>query len=214
MTVVRLSRAHHPVTTLGHGKRAGVWVQGCTIGCPGCISQDTWPSTPDSAVPVATVLAWLTGLPGPLDGLTVSGGEPFQQPEALVAILAGARAHFGDGFDLLVYSGYSESRLRRDAARRRALELCDAVVAGPYVERLNVGQRWQGSRNQRPIPLTELGRQRYGNVADDLGRPRLQVGVEQDRIWAVGIPRRGDMARLEIRLRSAGITWGEVSWHS
>jgi len=64
------------------------------------------------------------------------------------------------------------------------------------------------------IPLTDLGRQRYGAVADDVGRPRLQVGVEQDRIWAVGIPRRGDMARLEIRLRSAGITWGEVSWHS
>jgi anaerobic ribonucleoside-triphosphate reductase activating protein len=214
MTVVRLSRTHHPVTTLGHGTRAGVWVQGCTIGCAGCVSQDTWPSTSDSEVPVVTVLAWLAGLPRPLDGLTVSGGEPFQQPEALAALLSGARAHFGAGFDLLVYSGYSESRLRRDAARRAALELCDAVVAGPYVERLNIGQRWQGSSNQRLVSLTELGRQRYGDVADDLGRPRLQVGVEQERIWAVGIPRRGDMARLETRLRSAGITLGEVSWPS
>jgi len=214
MTVVRLSRTHHPVTSLGHGTRAGVWVQGCTIGCAGCISQDTWPSTPDSAVPVETVLAWLAGLAGPLDGLTVSGGEPFQQPEALAALLGGARAYFGPGFDLLVYSGYSESKLRRDAARRAALALCDAVVAGPYVERLNVGQRWQGSSNQRLIPLTALGRKRYGDVAEDPGRPRLQVGVERERIWAVGIPRRGDMARLETRLRSAGITLGEVSWHS
>jgi anaerobic ribonucleoside-triphosphate reductase activating protein len=205
MTAVRLSRTHHPVTTLGHGVRAG---------CAGCISQDTWPSTPDSAVPVGTVLAWLAGLPGPLDGLTVSGGEPFQQPEALAALLSGVRASFGPGFDLLVYTGYAQSRLRRDTARRAALELCDAIVAGPYVERLNVGQRWQGSRNQRLIPLTDLGRQRYGDVADDLGRPRLQIGVERERIWAVGIPRRGDMARLETRLRSAGITLGEVSWHS
>lgn len=214
MTVLRLSRLHHPVTTLGHGTRAGVWFQGCTIGCAGCVSRDTWPSTSDSEVLVATVLARLAELPGPLDGLTVSGGEPFQQPEALAALLTGARARFGPGFDLLVYSGYAESRLRRDAARRAALELCDAVVAGPYVERLNVGQRWQGSSNQRLIPLTDLGWQRYGDPSDDAGRPRLQLEVGRDRIWAVGIPRRGDMARLETRLRSAGIALGEVSWRS
>lgn len=216
MTGVRLSRVHHPVTTLGHGVRAGVWVQGCTIACAGCVSQDTWPSTGAGEVPVDAVLDWIGGLDGHLDGVTVSGGEPFQQPEALTELLSGARERFGPDLDLLVYSGYSLSRLRRDRDRRTALERCDAVVAGPYVRRLNAGQAWQGSSNQQLIPLTELGRSRYGPGSDRpaADRPTLQVGIDGDRIWAVGIPRRGDMERLEADLAAAGITLGEVSWRS
>ncbi len=37
-----LSRVHFPVTTLGPGRRLGIWFQGCSIRCPGCISADTW----------------------------------------------------------------------------------------------------------------------------------------------------------------------------
>jgi anaerobic ribonucleoside-triphosphate reductase activating protein len=216
VTGLRVSRVHHPVTTLGPGVRAGVWVQGCTIACAGCVSRDTWPATPDSEVPVDAVLDWIGGLDGPLDGLTVSGGEPFQQPEALAELLTGARDRLGPDVDLLVYSGYSLSRLRRDRSRRAALERCDAVVAGPYVRRLNVGQAWQGSSNQQLVPLTDLGRRRYGPGGDRPAgdRPTLQVGIDGDRIWAVGIPRSGDMERLEARLAAAGITFGEVSWRS
>jgi anaerobic ribonucleoside-triphosphate reductase activating protein len=213
MTGVEISRVHHPVTTLGYGRRAGIWFQGCTIGCPGCVSRDTWPATPERAVDVDVLLRWLAELPEPLDGLTVSGGEPFQQPKALRELLTGVRS-WASGrptpFDLLVYSGYAVSRLRRDRLRSTALDLCDAVVAGPYVERLNVGQRWQGSGNQRLIPLTSLGRERYARIPD--GGPALQVHVEDGRVWAVGIPRRGDMLRMEEWLRAAGVTFEEVSW--
>ena len=41
MTMLALSRMHFPVTTLGPGNRIGIWVQGCTIRCPGCVSADT-----------------------------------------------------------------------------------------------------------------------------------------------------------------------------
>src|SRR6185503_5851184 len=75
LTTMRLSRLHYPLTELGPGRRAGVWFQGCTIRCPGCMSVDTWPRRPERAVPVAEVLGWLAGL-GPVDGVTISGGEP------------------------------------------------------------------------------------------------------------------------------------------
>ena len=41
-TPISLSRLHFPVTTLGPGRRIGIWFQGCSIRCPGCISADTW----------------------------------------------------------------------------------------------------------------------------------------------------------------------------
>ena len=37
-----VNRVHFPVTALGPGRRLGVWVQGCSIGCAGCLAHDTW----------------------------------------------------------------------------------------------------------------------------------------------------------------------------
>ena len=209
-----LAKAHYPVTTLGPGRRAGIWTQGCTIHCPGCLSRDTWEADPGTAIPVATVLRWLTSLRR-VDGVTISGGEPFQQPEALRELLLGIRAWASPDVDVLVYSGYAASRLRRSARSRALLELCDAVVAGPYIERLNGredGLRWRGSANQRIVAVSELGRERYGDAEWGEEPPHMQVSVEDDRIYYVGIPRRGDMERLMERLSLSGIHAGEVSW--
>lgn len=140
-----LAKAHYPVTTLGPGTRAGIWTQGCTLHCNGCLSRDTWDADPRKAVPVETVLGWLKSLPGRVDGVTISGGEPFQQPAALAALLRGVRAwrdghdHETIALDILVYSGYVYSRLSRTAETREILDMCDAVIAGPYVDRLNPG---------------------------------------------------------------------------
>ncbi len=81
-----LSRLHFPVTTLGPGRRVGVWFQGCSIRCPGCISVDTWdPALGQTAI--ADVARQLGDWAGTADGLTVSGGEPFDQPAALEILL-------------------------------------------------------------------------------------------------------------------------------
>jgi anaerobic ribonucleoside-triphosphate reductase activating protein len=205
-----LAKAHYPVTTLGPGRRAGIWTQGCTIGCPGCLSRDTWAADPRTAIPVATVLGWLRSL-DPVDGVTISGGEPFQQPAALRELLLGIREWARPGVDVLVYSGYVASRLRRSF--RDLLELCDAVVAGPYIERLNTTElRWRGSVNQRIVALSDLGRNRYRDAERGDPTPHMQVSVEDDRIFYIGIPRRGDMERLTERLSLSGVHAGEVSW--
>ncbi|HEU5157959.1 MAG TPA: 4Fe-4S single cluster domain-containing protein [Streptosporangiaceae bacterium] len=213
-----LAKAHYPVTALGPGTRAGLWTQGCTIGCPGCLSRDTWDPDPRTAVPVRAVLGWLGSLPGPVDGVTISGGEPFQQPAALAALLRGIdewRGRLAAEVDVLIYSGYAYSRLTRSAQTREILARCDAVVAGPYVERRGEGGPLMGSANQRIVPLTDLGHRRYADVAD-LGASRIQVsidaGPEGRRVYYIGIPRRGDMDRLNSTLERAGVHPGDVSW--
>lgn len=233
--VMLLAKAHYPVTTLGPGIRAGIWMQGCTLHCPGCLSRDTWEADPATAVPVEAVLGWLASLPGPVDGVTISGGEPFQQPAALAALVTGIRTWRDDParetirLDILVYSGYVYSRLSRDPKAREILDMCDAVITGPYVDRLNPGGRhpesgsllWKGSANQRIVPLSSLGRRRYGAVADgdreqEHAGPRVQVSVDEGpegrRVYYIGIPRRGDMDHLTSTLDRAGVRAGDVSW--
>ncbi|WP_018655776.1 4Fe-4S single cluster domain-containing protein [Actinomadura flavalba] len=233
MTGLLLAKAHFPVTALGPGVRAGIWTQGCTLHCHGCLSRDTWDADPAKEVPVEAVLGWLASLPEPLHGVTISGGEPFQQPTALLALVRGIRA-WRDGrpretmpLDILVYSGYVYSRLSRSAESREILEACDAVIAGPYVDRLNpagghTGRGsllWRGSANQRVVPLSPLGAERYGpaagNDTQEAG-PRMQVSVDEGpegrRVYYIGIPRRGDMEHLSETLDRAGVRAGDVSW--
>src|SRR5574338_1710876 len=87
---VAISRIHFPVTALGPGRRIGLWFQGCSIRCPGCISVDTWEAGL-GLVPLAEVIGRIAALAPQADGLSVSGGEPFDQPGALTQILTAWR---------------------------------------------------------------------------------------------------------------------------
>jgi anaerobic ribonucleoside-triphosphate reductase activating protein len=209
---LRVNRMHHPVTALGHGVRVGIWVQGCTIGCAGCASRDTWDPAAGDEVDPASVVRWLDTLPGPIDGVTVSGGEPFQQPAGLAGLLAELAAWRADReVDLLVFSGYAWPRLVGRPECAEALASCDAVVAGPYVERRNTGVALRGSNNQQIVALTDLGRARYGDPGA-LPVPPLQVSLDGDAVRLIGIPRRGDLDRMRSGLAARGIAMGAVTW--
>jgi len=95
------------------------------------------------------------------DGVSIHGGEPFAQPEGLLALVTALRergcAH------ILVYSGYTYERLRRVALRRPAigavLEEIDVLIDGPFIAALADGAGpWTGSANQRVIDLAATRR--------------------------------------------------------
>lgn len=210
-----LSRAHYPVNVLGPGRRAGIWFQGCGIGCRGCLSRDTWSFDEGSRVEVEDVLDWCRGLPSDgVDGITISGGEPFDQPEALDALLRGLRSWRGDlgrPVDLLCYSGRSLSVLERNY--HDILRLCDALIPEPFLDHQPDGVLWRGSANQPVVCLSELGRSRYSSVpVDGSDRRRFQVEVDGEKIWYIGIPRRGDMERLYLEAQERGLVQEGVSW--
>jgi anaerobic ribonucleoside-triphosphate reductase activating protein len=214
---LQINKAHWPVTVLGPGRRIGLWVQGCTIHCPGCVSQDTWPSDPATAIPVHELIAWCKKVSAnAAEGVTISGGEPFDQPAGLAALLkelhAWRRAAALD-FDILCYSGYALQNLKRKHAR--LLALLDAIIPEPYVDGLPLSSLWQGSSNQPLVPLTERGRVRYAPYVDapaQTGVKHMQAAVEGGRIWMIGIPQRGDMERIEALCASRGLTLEKVSW--
>lgn len=214
---IQINKAHYPVTVLGPGRRIGLWLQGCSIQCKGCVSRDTWPADPRRAVAVTDLIAWCrkTAADG-LDGITLSGGEPFDQPKGLAALLDGLSAwRRADGldFDLLAYSGYPMKTL--EAKHAGLLKRLDAVIPEPYVDGLPLGKLWRGSSNQSLAPLSERGRARYAEHLDaevaDTGK-QMQIAVDGGRIWMIGIPDRGDMAQLEALCRSRGLSLDQVSW--
>jgi anaerobic ribonucleoside-triphosphate reductase activating protein len=208
MTTIRVNRVHYPVTVLGPGVRLGIWFQGCSIGCRGCVSRDTWDPAGALPRPVAEVLTCARALvDGPIDGVTITGGEPFEQPDGLDALLAALRDEF-PGCDLLAYSGYELDHLRRSA--RPAVDRLDAVVTGPYLAGKPSPSAWWGSANQVLTTLTDLGTRRYATVPGESG---LQVDVGEDGvIRVIGIPRSGVLPQVERHLRRAGVQLEEVSW--
>jgi anaerobic ribonucleoside-triphosphate reductase activating protein len=198
-----MNRVHFPVTTLGYGRRVALWTQGCSIRCPGCVSRDTWTATPGQNIPLKEVISGVKPWLVRADGLTISGGEPFDQPGALAALLTLARP-FCSG-DILVYTGFSWDRIENDF--REIIRLTDAVVSEPYRPRSGATLVWRGSDNQQFHLLTPLAEARYGPDINRRPWPdhrRLDVFMDDGQVWLAGIPRPSDMRRVRTLLRRRG----------
>lgn len=137
----------------GPGRRFAVWVKGCTIRCPGCCNPEMFeragatPHEPEA-------LARRAGRCG-VEGVTVLGGEPFEQALAVARFAEEARAR---GLSVMVFSGYTLEalRARRDAGVDALLAATDLLVDGPYDARApEPRRRWIGSTNQRLHFLTD-----------------------------------------------------------
>ena len=211
---ILVNKAHYPVSVLGHGKRIGIWLQGCSIHCPSCCSLDTWEFAEDRGIDVAVLVDWCSGVSTrSIDGITISGGEPFDQPEALLALLQALdrwRSEDGRRSDILVYTGYSERRVRLNFAEH--LRHIDALVVGPFRENAGGKKIYCGSDNQRIVVCSPLGEERYGVENHVNWKSGMQVMADEEGVWMIGIPRRGDLKRLEADCMKRGLDLGKPSW--
>lgn len=156
---LQLGRIAWPVTALGPGRRVVVWVAGCTLQCPGCISPE-WqdPQAGHAVCPIA-LGAYLATLDASLTGITLTGGEPFQQPAAVLALLSAIR-RWRPQWDNLVFSGYTLGQLRQAGSADCGVLLgeIDVLIAGPYRQSQPIEQALLGSANQRLHSLSPQGR--------------------------------------------------------
>lgn len=201
---IHLSRLHFPVTTLGPGRRIGIWLQGCTLRCPGCVSVDTWDRAAGETT-VARVLKAISPWMDEADGITVSGGEPMQQADALACLLAGIRQMAGKERDVLVYSGFGWEEI---ATRVRGWKgLADALIAGPFDASAGQTLLWRGSDNQTLHPLTPLGREIYNGfdrAPRESVRRALDVCFHGEEIWMAGIPDADTLGTIRAELAASG----------
>jgi anaerobic ribonucleoside-triphosphate reductase activating protein len=136
----------------GPGARFVVWFQGCTLGCPGCFNPTTHASDAGSGATIDELAAELARARPGIEGLSLSGGEPLQQPEAARALLDAARVL---GLSTLAFSGYAIDEIRALPGGPDVLARLDVLIDGRYVasDRLATGLR--GSANQRIQLLTD-----------------------------------------------------------
>jgi anaerobic ribonucleoside-triphosphate reductase activating protein len=113
MIIQMHSRLEHSLVN-GPGSRAVIWLQGCSLNCPGCWNPLSHSFDSGLAVEVASVVEWVANLQSNrlIEGLTISGGEPMEQAGALLALLHALRLRAPE-ISIGVFSGYTETELAR-----------------------------------------------------------------------------------------------------
>ena len=181
MIYCRLNRMYYPVKTLGYGDRLGIWVQGCSKRCEGCMSPEMQEFT-GAEWPVEEVLSRIPKDICP-DGLTISGGEPFDQASAVRRMMEWFLSRYGD--DILIYTGYRFDELNHlgNIDVQWIVSHVAALVDGPYMNQFNSGYGSIGSTNQTLYVFRHQDRYK-----DFLSKERtLQFVQEKDRLFMIGV---------------------------
>lgn len=143
----------------GPGTRAVVWVQGCTLGCPGCFNPQTH-GRGGGETTVDDLVDRILGLGDRIEGVTVSGGEPLQQRRAVLGLLGRLRAE--TPLSTILLTGYAWPEVVRMPDLDVLRGCLDVLVAGRYEQALRVGRGLRGSANKTVHLFTD----RY--TVDDL----------------------------------------------
>ena len=135
----------------GPGLRLAVFAQGCPHHCPECQNPQSHDFDGGEWGDTAEILR-IAEDNCLLDGITLTGGEPFCQPEACAELARGAHEL---GLNVWVYTGYLfENLLNGTDAQRELLKNADVLVDGPFlIAQKSMDVRFRGSKNQRLIDV-------------------------------------------------------------
>jgi anaerobic ribonucleoside-triphosphate reductase activating protein len=186
-------------TANGPGERVVVWVQGCSLACSGCWNTETHPFVKDKDMLISELADWI--LNQNVEGVTFSGGEPFQQAPALELLISFIKERRPE-LSIGSFTGYTLQELRDgkfnwwhpelrtmipgDAKLSNAiLKQMDFIIAGRY----NQLQRCDdkplcGSRNQEVHFLSS----RYNHKDLHANIVEMVVDPEAGLVQITGFP--------------------------
>lgn len=197
---INLGHMVEATTAMGPGTRACIWVRGCSIGCAGCATPQYWSREPVGLVAISEIVDRLVAAHAThgLEGISFSGGEPFEQAPVVAAI---ARAARGLGLSTLSWSGYTLEFLRSEKApegARELIEALDVLIDGAYLRaQASDVLPLRGSANQRIHFLTP----RYSET--DIGPRRAVLTLQDATLTTHGV---ADYPRLDAVLQLLGAT--------
>ncbi len=154
----------------GPGERFVLWLQGCPLRCEGCWNPDTWDFTTRTLMTIGDLADRVLQTKG-IEGITLTGGEPTIQAEALIPLLERLRE---TELSVMLYSGFNLEELHWPAARQ-LLALADLAVLGRFVlSERDLNLRWRGSRNQQLLLISE----RYANIDINSERSTFEIHLD------------------------------------
>ena len=193
----------YPVEALGPGKRIGIWVVGCHRGCLGCSNPELWSTENRESVSVANLVQVISAIceENQVDGFTISGGEPMNQPEELLELVE-KLSSFSQ--DILVFSGYTYEELLDSEDKAQVLDYIAVLVDGPYIQENNQRLVLRGSTNQRILLFEPELEAKY---LEYLGQKQssIQNLHFEDETISIGIHERNFSEEITRKLREYGI---------
>jgi len=149
---IRLAGVTEESCVDGPGLRFVVFVQGCPHACPGCHNPETWNTNGGSLMEIADLVEQIGRKASLIDGVTISGGEPFLQIEPCLELIRSIRDKYPQ-LSIMIYSGYTLEKLQATHPACEMLALCDILVDGPFIQEQKAELPFRGSANQRIIEL-------------------------------------------------------------
>lgn len=182
----------------GPGRRAVLWLQGCSLGCAGCWNPSSHSHSGGHEIDELVLVQWVHGLwdSGWISGLTLSGGEPLEQPTGAAALLESLRREI-PSLSIGLFSGYSQAELERGRYNAqsnlpgaclqtlwiRVRNCLDFAVLGRYNRLQPSSEPLVSSRNQR----LELYSLRHS--ADEFSQQTVEVTIDADGLTQItGFP--------------------------
>jgi anaerobic ribonucleoside-triphosphate reductase activating protein len=132
----------------GPGNRAMIHFQGCTLACPGCFNTFTHSKAGGEEISVHDLI---NRIPLTVDGVTISGGEPFLQPESLLELVISLRKHHDS---IVVFSGFYLKEIQKMTYGPKILNYVDVLIDGRFDPEKIAEDGLRGSSNQTVHLLT------------------------------------------------------------
>lgn len=129
----------------GPGIRTAIWLQGCSLNCPGCCNQSYLPkqggifwNEEDLALHCSKIN---------VQGITILGGEPLEQPKSLFQFIKNIKNI--SNHSIMLFTGYTWKYIEKHKDLKKIISQCDLVIAGPFIQKLSPSNKqWIGSKNQ------------------------------------------------------------------
>jgi len=186
---MQVERILYPVETLGPGKRMGIWTIGCSKRCSNCVSPELWEQRKDKNISVIQLFKFVSKVMREykVDGITISGGDPLEQPEDLLEFL---NIIYPLCQDILIYTGYTLEQLQDKWPKERVDFLrshCAVLIDGPYIDELNDNTiPLRGSTNQTIQCFDKNFQVIYDRYCKEFGR-RVQNIYYGEKLISIGI---------------------------
>lgn len=195
-----VARILYPVIALGPGKRIGIWVCGCNRRCKKCANPDLQAFDHNREISVEALAELILDVAekNEVDGITITGGEPFEQSAEIVLFLKKIIYRIPD---ILVFSGYTYKQLkeRMDAATDELLDMINVLIDGEYIDSENKGSTLRGSENQVIHFLKNI---EYDNYLAYLQKGRQFQNFETpEGIVSVGLHYQGFMSEFQENMK-------------
>jgi len=169
---------------LGPFKRAVIWTQGCPFRCKNCMTPDSIDVNGGFEISIEKLADIINALD--IEGITISGGEPFLQHDELVKLVKLLRKDLG----IIVYTGY----LFEEIKDKELINYIDLLIDGKYEDDKNNGIAFRGSYNQKVFFLTN----RYKSFESEYNSFKRKAEIRiSKRIEIIGIPSRKLLEKIK-----------------